>query len=225
MSNSSQTELDGLQGAQRSSGDGVLRRVFVGEQGVRAGWSALLFVAIFLILEIAAKAALGHFVLLHPDGPVPPSLELLGGSCDVLMVLAATWVMARIEKRPLLSYGYTADRKVMRLVSGAVWGFLGLSVLIGVLWKAGLLVIEGLSPTGVMAWQYTLAWGLVCLLTGIFEESLLRGYLATQPSGNPLWSGGPTGPEGSALMLPLLFMFGVGMWMWWGRKKKIYSIV
>ena len=58
-----------------------------------------------------------------------------------------------------------------------VWGFLCLSVVMGVLWKAGLLVFYGLSLTGLMAWKYTLAWGLVFLMVGVFEESLLRGYL------------------------------------------------
>lgn len=66
---------------------------------------------------------------------------------------------------------------MIRLVSGAIWGFVSLSVLIGVLWKSGSLVFDGRSLSGLAAWKYAFAWALVFLLVGIFEESLLRGYL------------------------------------------------
>jgi uncharacterized protein len=44
--------------------------------------------------------------------------------------------------------------------------------------------------------------------------------MSSHPSGNPLWSGGATGPEGSLLLLPLLIMMATGMWIWWGRKNR-----
>lgn len=47
----------------------------------------------------------------------------------------------------------------------------------GVLWKSGSLAFEGRSLSGLTAWRYAFAWGLVFLLVGIFDESLLRGYL------------------------------------------------
>ncbi len=155
----------------------TLRRVFFGAQGIRAGWSALLFVAIFQILETGATAALSHFVSLKPTGPIPPTLALIRESCEVLLVLAATWVMARIEKRRLFSFGYSGGHKMIQLVSGAIWGFVSLSVLIGLLWKSGSLVFDGRSLSGLIAWQCAFGWALVFLLVGIFEESLLRGYL------------------------------------------------
>ena len=155
----------------------TLRRVFFGEQGIRAGWSVLLFVAIFQVLETGASATLTHFVSLKPKGPIPPALALMRESCEVLVVLAATLVMAHIEKRRLFSFGYTGGGKMIRLLSGAIWGFVSLSVLIGVLWKSGSLVFDGRSLSGLIAWKYAFAWALVFLLVGIFEESLLRGYL------------------------------------------------
>jgi hypothetical protein len=58
-----------------------------------------------------------------------------------------------------------------------IWGVLCLSVLIGFLWMAGLVVFEGWSLTGFVAWRYALAWALVFLLVGVYEESTLRGYV------------------------------------------------
>jgi hypothetical protein len=34
-----------------------------------------------------------------------------------------------------------------------------------------------------------------------------------------LWSGGPTGPEGSIYILPLLVIMATSMWLWWGRRR------
>jgi membrane protease YdiL (CAAX protease family) len=160
-----------------TTGGSTVSRVFLGERGIRAGWSVLLFVAIFQGLDTGVIAALSHFVSLKPQGPIPPTLALIREFCEVLVVLAATWVMARIEKRRLFSFGYTGGDKMIRLVSGAIWGFVSLSVLIGVLWKSGSLVFDGRLSSGLIAWKYAFAWALVFLLVGIFEESLLRGYL------------------------------------------------
>jgi uncharacterized protein len=290
---------------------GPLRRVFVGERGIRAGWSVLLFAAIFWSLQTAVMAGLGRFVTLDVTGPIPLSLGLLQESCQVLVVAADTFVMARIEKRPLLSYGYTGQHKLIRLATGVILGFFCLSVLVGALWSAGLLAFDGMVLSGLMAWKYALGWGLLFLLVGFFEESLLRGYaqhtlsrgigfwwaalllsvvfalghlgnggeatlgivevgiaglvfclslwytkslwwaagfhagwdwgqsyfygtpdsglvikghlLASHPGGNPLWSGGTVGPEGSLLIMPLVILVGTGMWLWWGVSKKLSS--
>lgn len=154
----------------------TLRRVFFSGQGLRVGWSVLLFAAIFWLLQTAVMEGLGRFVTLDATGPIPLRRGLLQESCQVLVVAAATFVMARIEKRSLLSYGYIDQHKLIRLVAGVFWGFSCISALVGVMWKAGLLAFDGMLLSGLAAWKYALAWGLVFLLVGFFEESLLRGY-------------------------------------------------
>lgn len=292
--------------AYRSSTRTLLLRVFTREHGIRAGWSVLIFTVIFFILQKAAFAALGHFVNLNPSGPIPLPMGLLQESCQVLLVATATFLMARIEKRSLFSYGYIDQHKMIRFLPGIAWGFLCISVLIAILWKEGWLAFDGKVLNGFTAWQYAIGWAFVFVLVGFFEESLLRGYaqytltrgigfwwaalllsiafalghvsnggestlgiaevciaglmfclslwytkslwwavgfhagwdwgqsyfygtrdsglviqnhlLASRPLGNPLWSGGTTGPEGSLLILPLAILVGTGMWLWWGHK-------
>lgn len=308
VGNLSQTKARSFGEADPLPSNTGLRHIFVGKKGIRAGWSALLFVAIYLILSTPARALLRHFVELEPKSPLPPSLVLLRESSEVLAIFIAIWTMARLENRPFPSFGYRGDGKVIRLVSGVVWGILSLSGLIVLLWKTHLIVFSGLSLTGAAAWKYALAWAFIALLVGVLEESLLRGYLqytlarslgfwwaalllsvafallhvsnsgesllgllvvglgglvfclslwytkslwwaigfhagwdwgqfylygtpasgwlakghrlASHPSGNPLWSGGATGPEGSLLILPMLIAMGTGMWIWWGSKMK-----
>jgi len=41
--------------------------------------------------------------------------------------------------------------------------------------------------------------------------------LASHAAGNPLWSGGSVGPEGSLLILPLVTMMALGMWLGGGK--------
>jgi hypothetical protein len=123
VDNLSQTKPHDLTETASSSVNGALRRIFVGEQGIRAGWSALLFVAIYLILNTVATATLGRFVALVPKGPIPPELAFLQESCDVLVVFLATWGMARIENWRLFSFGYTSDHKLVRLGSVWYWGY------------------------------------------------------------------------------------------------------
>jgi hypothetical protein len=36
--------------------------------------------------------------------------------------------------------------------------------------------------------------------------------------GSALWSGGPTGPEGSVIVLPLLLAIALMMVLWWGKR-------
>jgi membrane protease YdiL (CAAX protease family) len=285
----------------------TLRYVFLGDHGLRAGWKVLLFVCLYQGLTLAGTPVLRHFISAAPAGPIPPALALIRELWEVMLVFVATWVLARIERRRVLSFGYTGDGKLVRLVSGATWGFASLSVLIGVLWQTGSLAFDGYSLSGPAIWRYAVAWALVFVLVGVLEESLLRGYLqytlsqgvgfwwaalllsvtfallhtrnsgesvlgllavgaggmvfclslwytkslfwavgfhagwdwgqsyfygtsnsgwtmrghllAAHPTGNPLWSGGATGPEASLLLLPLLILMAASMWMWWGKGK------
>jgi membrane protease YdiL (CAAX protease family) len=307
MSQTLQTESQDLNGAYGSSARVVLRRIFVGSQGLRIVWSVLLFVAIYQVLHMAFSAVLSHFFA-EPTGAIPVTPALLQESLELLAAFLATWIMARIENRGVLSYGYTGNHRLARMVCGMIWGFLCLSVLVGILWRMGWLVFDRPSLTGFAAWKYALAWGLLFLIVGVFEESLLRGYLqytlsrgigfwwaalllsvvfalwhmsnngestlgllevglsglyfcltlwytkslwwaigfhagwdwgqsyfygtpdsglvmqghllSSHPAGNPLWSGGTAGPEGSLLITPLVIVMAAGMWVWWGRIKK-----
>jgi uncharacterized protein len=145
----------------------TLRRVFVGEQGIRAGWSVLIFAAIFWILQTVVLAALGHFVALDFSGPIPVSLGFLQESCQVLVVAASTFVMARIEKRRI--------HRPVQARSAYNWHVLGILLLI----CAGRRFVESRIACfrrDVAERKYALAWGFVFLLVGFFEESLLRGY-------------------------------------------------
>src|ERR1700693_395372 len=80
------------------------------------------------------------------------------------------------------------DHKLSRVVLGIVGGVVALSALVPALKLSGLLIFDGQMLHGRGAWGYRLQWGLAFLLTGLFEESLLRGYLqSTLTRGIGFW--------------------------------------
>lgn len=176
MSISPKSNLPTITGSPLAS-SARLRRVFIGDEGLRSGWGALLFVAIVLVLKIFATGVERRFFRFQPGEPISFGPGLLDESIALLIVLLATAVMARIEGRSLLAYGYAGSHRLTRLASGFGWGFLALSILVVVLWKSGMLVFGGLMLTGLAAWKYAFAWGFGFLLVGLLEESVSRGYL------------------------------------------------
>ena len=88
--------------------------VFRGPNGLRAGWRALLFLAIVAAIPLTLTVLIGIvFGLLHRGGPRPSfgasGLTPLGLSISegaiLLDTVAAAFIMARIERRRFGVYG------------------------------------------------------------------------------------------------------------------------
>jgi uncharacterized protein len=183
-----------------------LKWVFVGKNGIRAGWGVLLFALIFVAVGFLLQITIR--LLFHPKPPprstaMTPRLGVILKGLELFCVFVATAAMALVEKRPMLFYGYKGTARAARFVFGLVWGFVAISALVLTLWKAGLLGFDGQLLHGEGMWLYAAKWGLVFLFVGLSEESLLRGYLQfTLTRGIGFWWG--------ALMLSFLFGFGHG---------------
>jgi uncharacterized protein len=181
-----------------------LHWVFWGADGLRAGWGVLLFVLLFVGFAFVTGRILRHF--LHPNhhsAVMGLRMGLIGEGAQLIPLLLATATMALIERRSLLAYGYQGQARVARFFGGLLCGFIALSALVLVLWKARLLAFDGQLLHDGAVWKYALAWGVVFLIVGVFEESTLRGYLQfTLTRGIGFWWG--------ALLLSFLFGFSHG---------------
>ena len=167
----------------------VLRTAFVGSQGIRSGWSMLIFLAIVMAQVLLTRVPVNHLLHYMKDkAGLEAWSAVVGIGILAVLVFVATAVMAMIEKRPVLSYGFAGERKLSRFVLGIAGGVAALSALVLVLKMSGLLIFDGQTLHGTGAWSYGLQWGLAFLLTGLFEESLLRGYLqSTLSRGIGFW--------------------------------------
>jgi uncharacterized protein len=159
----------------------ILHRVFFGADGLRAGWSLLIFIALLATLLFAINA-MGHKLFpsaQRPSAENPISLRfgLVAESLQFLAVLFVTWVMSKIERRPNSVYGLGGSRQLPHFFAGLAWGVTCLSLLVLALWKAGLLAIDSRLLFGSNILRYGALWLLGFLLVGLVEEYLTRGYV------------------------------------------------
>lgn len=190
-----------------------LQRVFLNANGLRAGWSILVFAAVVLLSQLLfrwmlhpvfAKLAQAAGFIHGANPPMPLDLSLLQETTLTASVFLATWAMARIEHLPALAFGFQGRAGVIRFVSGLVCGFLAISGFVLVLVKAGLLHLDGRLLYGPSIWLYGLGWAGFFLVVAIFEESLFRGYLLyTLTRGIGFWWG--------ALLINCLFGYSHGI--------------
>jgi len=155
-----------------------LKWVFIGDQGLRAGWS----VALFLILFFAIASGLGAlFARLHlvsgGRSEFTPKSAFFGELVAVLAMLGAASIVALIERRGILDYNLVGPRRGRHYASGLMVGFVALSALIGALAGGGWLHFGPVALSGSHIFTYAAFWGCVFILVGFLEEGVMRCFL------------------------------------------------
>jgi membrane protease YdiL (CAAX protease family) len=155
--------------------------VFRGSDGIRAFWSILLFVLVMAVPGLIL-AVVAHFLHLAPKGAentLRPWLLVIREAISLVIILAATAVMARIERRPVWYYGLAPAGAVRKFLAGGAGGFATLSLLAAALAAGGVLVFDGLALHGLPILGYGALWLAAFILVGLSEETLFRGYVLT----------------------------------------------
>jgi hypothetical protein len=192
----------------------MLRWVFRGDARLRSGWSVALFIALFVLFVFAAGTAVSWFVhqVLHTKlGDFSASSTAVGETLQVLAMLAAAAIVARIEGSSILAYNLAGPRRGVHFLSGLVIGFASLSALVGALAMGGWLHFGPLALSGAQIFGYAALWGFGFLMVGCLEEGTMRCFLlATLTRGiNFWWALGIIG----AICLDLLIRSkGNGVW-------------
>lgn len=116
--------------------------------------------------------------------------ELPTKALSAFFALLATWVVSRMEKRPLDDYGAPPRQAFgKRFWEGCVWGFAMLSVILLVLRASGHFQIDSVALTGGTVFRYALGWAATFLAVSLTEEFGFRGYLLFIVSGRrSFWS-------------------------------------
>jgi membrane protease YdiL (CAAX protease family) len=157
-----------------------LRWIFIGSQGLRAGWSALLFI-FFTFVILIAMGDVVRLITGHRRHGAPTSLSpfqaLISETLSVLAILGAGALMALIERRRIMDYNLTGSNRVSHFLGGLVAGFAALSALVGALAWGHWLHFGPVALGGAPLWGFGAVWALAFLLTGFFEEGSFRCYL------------------------------------------------
>ena len=103
--------------------------------------------------------------------------ELPIKAMTAFFVALATWIVSRIEKRPLDDYGIPLRQAFgKRFWEGAVWGFGMLSAILLILRLLGHFQIDSVALAGSAALRSAMGWGATFLAVSLHEELAFRGY-------------------------------------------------
>ena len=156
----------------------VLRRVFIGPSGLRAGWRFVIYMACFIALQIAISYILRPLFPAPASAQVPRLRVFLVGECMALIAaLLPAFVMARLEKRAFSAYGLPLYLRFQKLFwSGVFWGFAAITLLLLVMRGVGVFYFGGLALHGIHVLKFAVFWAVLFLVVGLFEEFITRGY-------------------------------------------------
>ncbi len=169
------------------------QRIFLGPNGLRAGWRLIIFIVLLFALGAAINGiarlivqATGHHgVRIDPVSALGVNTRWL----LVIMLAVAAWIMSKIEKRPLGNYGLPA-RFAFRgqFWEGTLWGFVALSIMLLAMRATGDFYFGTPALHGVEMLKWGGAYALGFLAVGFSEEMLFRGYpMITTGSGITFW--------------------------------------
>jgi uncharacterized protein len=154
-----------------------LHWIFIGPQGLRAGWSVVLFFILYYLFGIIIDRALFHFHLIDLENEFAPRTVFFAEAGGLLALLIAVALMGLIEGRRILDYNLTGPRRPQHFVFGLVAGFLALSALVGVLAAGHWLHFGPIALSGGAIFRFGLLWGCIFLIGACIEEGLCRCYL------------------------------------------------
>lgn len=189
-----------------------LKWMFIGPHGLRAGWSAPLFVILlFLFASGLAIVFMAFHLITRGAHSLGPRQAFFAELMQVIALVAAAAVMALLERRNLLDYNLRGPNRVQYFFRGLVVGFAALSALVGSLAWGGWLHFGPVSLHGSRILAYGTAWGAMFLLVGCMEEGTVRCYLQyTFTRGMNFWWA--AGVIGFVCAMLALRVKGNGVW-------------
>jgi len=166
-----------------------LHSVFIGPDGLRAGWRfAIYLVAFFALLSLITFATRPFLHLkLHQTPPV--WVFLLGEFESLVAAVLPAFALAKYEKLPFRAYGLPLQGAFgKQFWIGVMWGICAITVLMLVMRGAGVFYFGGLALHGIRILKFAAFWAVLFLVVGLFEEFTSRGYtLFTLAKGMGFW--------------------------------------
>jgi membrane protease YdiL (CAAX protease family) len=154
-----------------------LHPIFIGPEGLRAGWRFTIYLAAFFALLFLISLVTKSFLHLHPHQKPPVWVFLLGEMESLVAAIVPALVIARFEKRPFGVYGLPSQGAFgKQFWIGLVWGICAITLLLAVMRGVGVFYFGGLALHGTRILKFAAFWGVLFLVVGFFEEFITRGY-------------------------------------------------
>ena len=155
---------------------GLLHRVFLNSEGLRAGWRFVIYAVLLVIIFMGLKVLLSQFWKSTP-GTFSFASLFLGEVMGFAAAFGAAVVMSFIEHRPIGAYGLPVGGAFGKLFwQGALIGFLEISLLVALIYVFGGYSFGRLELHGAELLRWGVLWAMCFIFVGLFEEFLFRGY-------------------------------------------------
>jgi membrane protease YdiL (CAAX protease family) len=189
-----------------------LRWIFIGSNGLRAGWSVSIFFPLLIVLVMVLGFALSKLHLFSQSAQFTVRSVLFSDLIEFLALIGAAALMALIEgRKSILAYNLAGTRLGIHFFQGLIAGFMALSALIGALAWGGWLHFGPIALAGAGIFKYGALWACAFLLVGFCEEGTFRCYLQfTFTRGINFWWA--LGIVGAVCAFLLLTTKGNGVW-------------
>ncbi|MGA2339800.1 MAG: CPBP family intramembrane glutamic endopeptidase [Terracidiphilus sp.] len=166
--------------------------VFIGPHGLRAGWSILLFAALYYLFREVIGTLFFAAGLVHDTPTGSAGAVLVAELVPFFALIAAALIMTLIEDTRIVgcipTYNLAGTHRARHFISGLVAGFAALSLLVAALAWGGWLRFGAASQSVAQAAAIGALWAIAFLLVGSVEEGLFRCYaLATLTRGINFW--------------------------------------
>ena len=173
--------------------------LFVGPNGLRAGWRFVIYIVAVIGLMLGLRYA---FLPLFPQarGGTPSLRVFLLWECIAFLVaVVPALVLSRYERRPFDDYGLPHKEAFGRnFWVGALWGLVAITCLLGALRLVGVFYFGGFVMHGFPVFKFAVFWAVMFIVVGLFEEFVSRGYTQfTLAQGMGFWP--------AAVLLSLVF--------------------
>jgi len=178
--------------------EGLASKVFFGPDGLRAGWSLLVYTAFGLMISYTLAVVVTLMGGSRRSAYSPQSVAL-GELVSFAAVYCAALAMAHLERLPAGVYGLPHPLAFGKSFwQGVFLGLCEVSLLVGLITTCGGYSFGSLALHGTSLIGWGLLWAVAFVLVGLSEEFMFRGYVQyTLTRGIGFWPG--------AVCLSLLF--------------------
>ncbi len=154
-----------------------LTQVFLGPNGLRAGWTIFLFLVFSAIFAFALGALFSALHLVGKARSFTAVSMIFGLLTSVLPIAASAWILAKINRHRFDAYNLAGPSRVRRFLFGLLSGFAAVSSMIGILYAGGFLHFGPVALSGMEIFKYAALWGIGFILVGFNEEGMFRCFL------------------------------------------------
>ena len=151
--------------------------LFLGPNGLRAGWRFAVYVASVVALMFGLSNALRP-LFTKSQGATPALWAfLIWECCAFLVAVLPALVLSHFEKRPFDDYGLPRRGAFgLNFWSGALWGLVAITCLLLMLRASGVFYFGGTALHGARVLKFAGFWAVMFTVVGLFEEFVTRGY-------------------------------------------------